>query len=147
MNDRKIMIYQYCANNDSSSTTKCISLDLDLDLWPWPWSWLVSIDSSSDDDSIFEDARGRHSSHRSSDSSPSIGGGDQSSRVPPGGAIYANIHIPGNSARSALADLMKTASPQCKCPVCTLSVSYLSPHVYLFVILHVQHHHVTPTRY
>lgn len=76
-------------------------------------------DSSSDDDSIFEEdsVRGRHGrSHgNSSDSSPaSQDANRRMGALQPSSAIYANINIPGNSARSALADLMKGTSPQCE---------------------------------
>ena len=57
----------------------------------------------------------------SSDSSPGSssggggGGGGRSARdqggVIGGNAIYANINIPGNTARSALADVMKHHTP------------------------------------
>ena len=72
---------------------------------------LSPADSSSDDDSIYEEDRQRHhgGSRRSGSESSST---SQDNVTRP--AIYANVNIPGNSARSALADLMKTSSPHCK---------------------------------
>ena len=60
-----------------------------------------------------------HSSDSSPGSSSGGGGGggggrsarDQGGGVIGGNAIYANINIPGNTARSALADVMKHHTP------------------------------------
>ena len=143
--------------NDCSTLIICYSIN-------FPASLLHQTDSSSDDDSIFDERDEQRSSNRSSraqmphssDSSPgssSGGGGGRTGREPPpsvgGNAIYANINIPGNTARSALADVMKQHTPshrECSNPpmkscimmlicICNLHTGHMTwVHNFLFLL-------------
>ena len=88
-------------------------------------------DSSSDDDSVFGDDQSRRQNRHRHGTPDSRSGNTPPSASSRQHNVYANVDIPGQSARTALADVMnqsRESRPSCKfnsghCPV-TIGVTF-----------------------